>query len=67
MIHDQLDVLSSVLDVVASLENRDEILNSVNSDQQTALQIAVLTDNVEAVIVSSLIGGRILRNNCSRD
>jgi len=51
VIFDQLDVLTPLLDVIATLDNRNEILNSVNNDQQTALQIASLTDNVEAVIV----------------
>ena len=53
VINDQLEVLSSVLDVTLTLDNRDEILNRKNNDQQTALQIAVLSDNAEAVIVST--------------
>ena len=54
VIYDQVDVLGSILDVVGTLENRYEILNCVNNDRQTAMQIAALTDNVEAVIVSEI-------------
>uniref|UniRef100_H2YII1 RHD domain-containing protein n=1 Tax=Ciona savignyi TaxID=51511 RepID=H2YII1_CIOSA len=50
VIHDQLEVLSSLLDVVATLDNKQSIVDAINKQKQTALQVAVLTDNVEAVI-----------------
>ena len=53
VIHDQLEALSCLLDVVQTVDCNKKIINSVNKQQQTALHIAVLTDNVEAVIVSN--------------
>nr|CAB3264307.1 NFkBp105 NFkB protein [Phallusia mammillata] len=50
VIHDQLEVLTSILDVVVTLEKKEEILNKQNQQKQTALHIAAMTDNLEAVI-----------------
>ncbi|XP_076824171.1 nuclear factor NF-kappa-B p105 subunit-like isoform X2 [Clavelina lepadiformis] len=50
VIHDQLVALSAYLDVISTLSNSEEILNSMNKQMQTPLHIAALTDNVTAVI-----------------
>lgn len=52
VIHDQIEVLNSLLDVVDTLEKKDDIINKQNKLKQTALHIAAMTDNLEAVIVS---------------
>nr|NP_001071772.1 NFkB protein [Ciona intestinalis]BAE06579.1 NFkB protein [Ciona intestinalis] len=50
VIHDQMQVLSSLLDVIVTLNNKQNIIDAVNPQKQTALQMAVLSDNVDAVI-----------------
>ena len=55
VIHDQLDVLSAILDVVKTLPYCNSVVNTANKQQQTPLHIAALVDNLEAVIVSLVL------------
>ena len=52
VIHDQLEALTSLVDVVETLPESCKILDTTNKQQQTALHIACLTDNFEALTVS---------------
>jgi len=54
VVHDQVEALSYLLDVISTMEERRAILDIRNKQQQTALHLAALTDNVDAVIVSFL-------------
>jgi len=54
VVHDQVEALSYLLDVISTMEERRAILDIRNKQQQTALHLATLTDNVDAVIVSFL-------------
>ena len=55
VIHDQLDVLSAILDVVKTLPYCNSVVNTANKQRQTPLHIAALVDNLEAVIVSLVL------------
>jgi len=54
VVHGQLEALSCLLDVISTMKERRDIIDVRNKQQQTALHLAAMADNVGAVIVRML-------------